>query len=741
MDPAQLKLWKVFVELATSGGFIDEGSSSELQQHLRNRSLSHEQMPNLISRYQIPRNAAQILWKLAQLAPGRKLPAPAPASPAENSGIASGKNTIKLEEIPEDLRGDFSFAQQLLTRGMVPIQKINDLLAKVQKRKTRLSLGQMLLREHLITPEQFVQLMQESKSVNANISKSCSLVHDPGTKITQLQMLDLKKIGRYDIIREIARGGMGIVYEVHDPQLDRVLALKTLLSKDERDVERFLREARMTANLHHPTIIAIHEVSSHDGIHYFTMDYIEGVTFSIYVRQTGATHKKIVKLLMAIVRALDYAHQEGVIHRDIKPQNILVDTQDRPLLTDFGLAKQQNAPKELTMSGVVLGTPTYMSPEQARGESNRIDVRSDIYSIGVVLYEALSGRPPFSGNSLLEIFQAVTQQDPVPLRQFIPGINRDLETICLKCLEKDRERRYINAKALLGDMELFLRNEPIRARSLTKWESALRWAKKHKITVAVTLTVLLLIIFYIGGKLSSLKEIEAARLKAVKQAEEAEYQAKKAERARAEIQTKMQEVQKERRQAERNLAQAWLYRGSLLNQLGKTDDALNAYARAIQLDSQLAQAYCNRGAIYLHKRMMAQALTDFNLAIRVNPQFAESYKHRGQFYMMCNKPKRALKDFSQALRYDTRDANSYGNRALAYLRLRQYHQAERDFSQALAITPDNTSIRFCRAGYYYEHRKYNQALSDYLYCAKNSPKYKSAEVKARIVRLRQLLAK
>jgi serine/threonine protein kinase len=277
--------------------------------------------------------------------------------------------------------------------------------------------------------------------------------------------------GDYEILEEIARGGMGVVYKARQTNLDRTVALKTILAgqtASECDVERFYTEARAAANLQHPNIVAIHEFGEHAGQLYFTMDYVEGQSLASLVASGPLPVEKAVTYLRAIADAIHYAHQHGILHRDLKPSNILIDRFDQPRVTDFGIAKRMGS-KELpggapcpsdskpglTTAGEVLGTPSYMSPEQIDADPSELGSPCDVYALGAVLYELLTGRPPFQANTARDTMLKVLQAPPPSIRRLNRRVPRALELICLKCLEKDPHRRYRSASALADDLARF----------------------------------------------------------------------------------------------------------------------------------------------------------------------------------------------------------------------------------------------------------------------------------------------
>ncbi len=277
-----------------------------------------------------------------------------------------------------------------------------------------------------------------------------------------------QKFGRYELLAEVARGGMGVVYRARQEGLNRIVALKMILPGrfcSAEDVERFRREAEATARLRHPNIVAVHEVGEVDGQHYYSMDFIEGMSLARRVAAGPLPAREAARHLLTLARAVQYAHQHGILHRDLKPSNILMDVEGEPHITDFGLAKEIGGDPNHTRSGAILGTPGYMSPEQAAGRTREVGPACDVYGLGAILYELLTGRPPFRSESPMDTLLHVLEKDPAPPRLLNPKVERDLETICLKCLEKDPSQRYPSAEALAEDLHRYLEGAPISARS------------------------------------------------------------------------------------------------------------------------------------------------------------------------------------------------------------------------------------------------------------------------------------
>lgn len=276
------------------------------------------------------------------------------------------------------------------------------------------------------------------------------------------------QFGEYTLVEELGRGGMGVVYRADQPALQREVAIKMILrgpmaSSGERD--RFRAEAEANAKLEHPGIVPVYEVGEADGRPYFSMKLIRGETLAYFLSNGPFSPREGARILASVARAIHFAHERGILHRDLKPSNILIDESGQPHVTDFGLAKQWDDPESLTRTGAILGTPAYMAPEQAAGIRGAIGPASDVYSLGVILYHMLTGRPPFQAASPVDLVLMVREQDPVPPRLLNPKANRDLEMIAMRCLQKPTDLRYSSAEALASDLEAYLKDESIAARS------------------------------------------------------------------------------------------------------------------------------------------------------------------------------------------------------------------------------------------------------------------------------------
>jgi hypothetical protein len=277
-----------------------------------------------------------------------------------------------------------------------------------------------------------------------------------------------ERFGEFVLLGEVGRGGMGVVYRAYEVKLDRVVAVKMILPgalASEAELQRFNIEASATARLHHPHIVKVHRVGIHEDRHYYSMDFIEGPSLAQRLAHGPMPSRPAARYVAMIARAIHHAHEQGILHRDLKPANILVDAADQPHVTDFGLAKQFTSDTSQTRTGALMGTPGSMAPEQAAGEKN-LTPACDVYGLGALLYELLTARPPFKAETVIDTLYQVMEHEPVPPRLLNPRVDRDLETICLKCLRKAPRDRYGSAAELAADLDRYLHGESIQARSL-----------------------------------------------------------------------------------------------------------------------------------------------------------------------------------------------------------------------------------------------------------------------------------
>jgi len=330
-----------------------------------------------------------------------------------------------------------------------------------------------------------------------------------------------RQFGDYELIEQLGRGGMGVIYKARQLRLNRLVAIKMISAGEFASptlIQRFHREAEAAANLNHPNIVPIFEIGELRGQHFYSMQLVDGTGLDRHIGPTGfnygtadgdakfalrARQEGIARIVAKVARAVDYAHQHGVLHRDLKPSNIILDEHGEPHLTDFGVAKVMgHEASNLTASGAIMGTPSYMPPEQAAGDSKRITVAGDIYSLGAVIYTMLTGSPPFRAQTPVETLRQVVEQEPKHPSTLREGIDSDLATIAMKCLEKESGRRYATAALLAEDLERWLKGETIQARPVASSERFWRWCRRNpKVAIMVGSLSLILIAISIGSTL------------------------------------------------------------------------------------------------------------------------------------------------------------------------------------------------------------------------------------------------
>ena len=440
----------------------------------------------------------------------------------------------------------------------------------------------------------------------------------------------IRYFGDYELQNELGSGGMGVVYKARQVSLNRPVALKMIKTgvlADDADLGRFQLEAEAVALLDHPGIIPVYEVGEHDGQRYFSMKLIEGSNLSSRLATFRTNPRAAAALMAELAEAVHHAHMRGILHRDLKPANILIDSEGRPHVTDFGLAKEIEGGAELTLSGAILGTPKYMSPEQAYGRRRSITTATDVYGLGAILYALLAGKAPFGGESVLETLDAVRKNLPDPPRKFNLNTPPDLETICLKCLEKDPRRRYASAHALADDLRNWLDSRPITARRVGAIERAWLWCKRKPAIAMLTAAVVLALIAGISGIIAvqarANTNLRSANRKLDQQRHRAEFNETQAIEAvkkfrdaienepelkktptlenlrkrllkepltffRA-LRDRLQADPDTRKQSLDRLADAGFELGYLSNEIGDKQDAIVTYREALEIQKELAK--------------------------------------------------------------------------------------------------------------------------------------------------------
>jgi serine/threonine-protein kinase len=489
-------------------------------------------------------------------------------------------------------------------------------------------------------------------------------------------------VAGYDVLGKVGQGGMGAVYRARHLRLNRVVALKVIADAPNAPPEalvRFRQEAEMTARLQHPNIVQIHEVGEYPGGSYLALEYVDGPTLDRQISGTPQPPRAAARLVAALAQAVHYAHGQGVIHRDLKPANVLLTAAGVPKITDFGLARHVELESGLTTAGAVLGTPSYMAPEQADGRLKDIGPHTDVYALGAVLYECLTGRPPFRGATVLDTLAQVRQQDPVPPHRLLGSNKRacpaDLETICLKCLQKEPTRRYGSARALADDLRCFLDGRPIRARPVGWVEHTWRWARRNPGWATALGTAAALLLTAVGALALGLAAVERERQRTAAAREQAEENFAQAKDA---VDQYLTAVTRDRRLNDQDFFEL---RKKLL------ETAVPFYERFARAKTGDPQQEAARGRAYWRLAFVRSAMGEKEAAL------ADYERMRGVFAQLAA-------DFPAEPEYRQALARSHNNQGLLLQALGRWPEAEAAYHRALdlkvQLAADFPAVPACR---------------------------------------------
>ncbi|WP_372364628.1 tetratricopeptide repeat protein [Candidatus Uabimicrobium sp. HlEnr_7] len=544
----------------------------------------------------------------------------------------------------------------------------------------------------------------------------------------------MKNFGRYQLLQEIGRGGMGIVYRAYDTKFKTVVALKIMIRDEKEHIDRFFRETTAVAKLNHPNIVRFYECGGSPKP-YFTMEYIEGVTLSSLIHKKNIPPTKLVDIMIAVCEAMQYGHSNRIMHRDIKPSNIMISKSGEVKIMDFGLAKIADESKQFSKSGQIIGTAYYMAPEQVEGKA---DYKSDIYSLGASMYEALTYRTVYQGALEINILVQITTSYPIPPRQLNPDISPYLEAICLKCLQRNPFKRYHNFKQLTRELKNFKAQKPILAKKYTSWDVLGNFIRKHKVICACLAFIFLTLFTSLIITLNALNYAEKATQKAQREKDRTKVALNKVMKVLsysikehavlqedAKFATLCAEIFSDVETYGENKDWSFL-KGYITSISGATKKSLEYYDRQIQRNPSDIEAYNNRGLLYSENKEYQKALEDFNRALTINSNYSDCYNNRGLLFLEQGKYSKALADFNKALQLNNRDYNAYNNRGLLYREQNLYSKALADFDKALEIAPDNFEI-YNNVGLLYRYlEQYDEAINSYNKALQINPKFVEA---------------
>lgn len=504
-----------------------------------------------------------------------------------------------------------------------------------------------------------------------------------------------QSIGHFDLLEELGRGAFGSVWKAHDRELDRIVAIKIPRHEqlDDFEVERFLREARAAAQLSHPGIVSIHEVAREAGQIYIITDFVQGATLGDWADARAPSIREAAAMVARIADALGHAHEHGVVHRDLKPANILIDGAGDPHLTDFGLAKRDAGEITMTVEGQILGTPSYMSPEQARGMAHGVDARADIYSLGVILFELLTGELPFRGSSRMVIVQILNDEPPSP-RKFKAGIPRDLETIALKCLAKEPSRRYQTAAELAADLRRWMGGEPILARPVGRVERLWRWSRRNpKVAWLAASVAALLLMVAVLSTVFAVKQNRLAESERLARSE-AEGYLKLTLRAIDELLTEVGQ------QELKDIPHAESVRKSLLAKAQSFyEELLGARPADPSLRLEFGRAQHNLGYVLSELDQHGEAEQAFRQAIATLEQLTDEFPDTPEYRHHLARAHTFLAEVLREMRGRAGEAERHYRAALALQRdLVERHDDDADHLRELTRTWNNLGILLMDTG-------------------------------------------
>jgi tetratricopeptide (TPR) repeat protein/tRNA A-37 threonylcarbamoyl transferase component Bud32 len=521
---------------------------------------------------------------------------------------------------------------------------------------------------------------------------------------------DLPRVPGYDVETLLGRGGMGVVYKARHRRLNRTVALKMLLAgayAGPHERARFQREAEAVAGLRHANIVQVYDVGEHEGWPYFTMELLEGGSLAQALMGTPQPAGKAAALLATLAEAVQVAHRAGIVHRDLKPANILLTADGIPKVADFGLARHFDGEPALTLSGDRMGTPSYMAPEQVIGKAGTIGPAADTYALGSLLYEMLTGRPPFRGETASETERQVVAEEPVPPARLNPRVPRDLETICLKCLHKDPQRRYADAGALAADVRRFMEGRPIQARRISPLERAWRWCRRNPAGAVLAAMLFILVGLSVGGALWVQRRQLERRIEAELTRERARLAIDGSLGHQEDLRTRglWEVARSELTRAETRLHDA--ASDELQRRLARAHSELDRAMRAEAEDPGLVLRMA-RGEAELGRAGRVEALLE--RAASRQPRDPRTWVQSGLVRDRLGRTDQAEADFARAIELLPRDRFFASPRSRLIVELADH---ERVFSALLTARPDDKELWIGRGRYHALRDRWRLAAADY----------------------------
>lgn len=523
----------------------------------------------------------------------------------------------------------------------------------------------------------------------------------PNTRVFKTIFPKGSYIGPYQVIEEVGQGGMARVYRAYHQKLERFVAIKVMDKQvvSQEDHQRFVAEAKLTARLQHPNIVAVHDVGTALGLNYIVMDFIQGISLRDLIKNGPLPIRDACNITKQIALGLHYAHNKGVIHRDIKPSNIIIAKDNRPVIMDFGLAKNTKMAQDITKSGVIIGTPKYMAPEQIKGDNRSISRSTDVYGLGTVFYEMLTGKPVVLGETPLSVSYSILNKDVVPPRNYRSEIPQDVQTICLKTLEKNKQKRYRSANALADDISRFLNGEAVAARQENKFYLLHKKAQRYHSLFLVGICILLGLLnvlqffFFNTNKHNDALEDKYKKMQVKHQNLKSEYE------KISSSQNSYKNIEKLLKAMDCNIKKQPLESIKLLDSI---EESTNKKEKAL--------IFCYRAYFLINAKRYREARENLNQAISIDPSLSLAYFLRGKIFVYFKMNNNAIKDFEYFLTQEN-DVEIVLLLCDIYLLEHRYADAQNKLQDLIKLNATNYRAYHGLAKCYLHQEEYNKAIT------------------------------